>query len=249
MDFKPTLQNVVYVTEANVSTTPVLNLNNTPMITVRKQTYNHEPSGTSNAAHSLIVYKDAEVDQNDKIVWVNGSNQSKSTIYQKNIRHAKVLKQFLSSHKKGDEKYIQIFDNDLDRNASGSQTWQFNKGLPSEQHTALQKEGVEYLLIQNAKKPRQQSNQPPTHVLIGGKDMEILIRLVSELEAFYEGIENISTNADHSNRIVDALLSEAQMRKARTSTKVHKISKKRKIVESEDEIAIQDDDADGDIST
>ena len=102
MDFKPTLQNVVYVTEANGSTTPVLNLNNTPntMITVRKQTYNHEPSSTSNTAHSLIVYKDAEVDQNGKIVWVNGSNQSKSTIYQKNIRHVKVLKQFLSSHKK-----------------------------------------------------------------------------------------------------------------------------------------------------
>ena len=79
--------------------------------------------------------------------------------------------------------------------------------------------------------------------------MEILIRLVSELEAFDEGIENISTNADHSNRIVDALLSEAQVRKARTSTKLRKISKKRKIVESEDEIAIQDDDAAGDIST
>ena len=214
MDFKPTLQNVVYVTEANGSTTPVLNLNNTPntMITVRKQPYNHEPSGTSNTAHSLVVYKNAEVDQNGKIVWVNGSNQSKSTIYQKNIRPAKVLKQFLSSHTKGDEKYIQIFDNDLDRNASGSQTWQFNKGLPSEQHTALQKEGVEYLLIQNAKKPRQQSNQ-----------LEILIRLVAELEAFYEGIENISTNADHSNRIVDALLSEAQARKAQTSTKVRNI--------------------------
>ena len=36
MDFKPTLQNVVYVTEANGSTIPVLNLNNTPntMITL-----------------------------------------------------------------------------------------------------------------------------------------------------------------------------------------------------------------------
>ena len=79
--------------------------------------------------------------------------------------------------------------------------------------------------------------------------MGILIRLVSELEAFYEGIENISTNVDHSNRIVDALLSEAQVRKARTPTKVRKISKKRNIVVSEDEIAIQDDDADGDIFT
>ena len=251
MDFKTNLQNVVCITETNGSTTPVLNLNNTPntMITVRKQIYNHEASGTSNTAHSLIVYKDAEVDQNGKIVFVNGSNQWKSTLYQKNIRHIKILKQFLSSHKKGDEKYIQVFDNDMDRNASGSQTWQFNKGLPSDQHIALQKEGIEYLLIQNSKKPRQQSNQPPTHVLIGGKDMEILIRLVSELETFYEGVENISTNANHSNRIVEALLSESQVRKARTSSKVRKISKKRKIVESEDDIATQDDDVDDDIST
>ena len=69
MDFKTNLQNVVYITETNGSTTPVLNLNNTPntMITVRKQTYNHEASGTSNTAHSLIVYKDAEVDQNDSV--------------------------------------------------------------------------------------------------------------------------------------------------------------------------------------
>ena len=58
--------------------------------------------------------------------------------------------------------------------------------------------------------------------------MEILIRLVAELDAFYEGVENISTNADHSNRIVDALLSEAQAKKARTSTKVRKLSKKKK---------------------
>ena len=80
------------------------------------------------------------------IVWTNGSTQSKS-LYQKNIRHAPILKAFLTSHKKGDEKHIQIFDNDLDRSSSGSQTLQFNKGLPSDQHNALQKEGVEYLLI------------------------------------------------------------------------------------------------------
>ena len=64
----------------------------------------------------------------------------------KAIRHAPILKAFLASHKKGDEKHIQIFNNDLDRSSSGSQTLQFNKGLSSDQHNALQKEGVEYLI-------------------------------------------------------------------------------------------------------
>ena len=84
MDFKPSLQNVVYVSEANGSTTAVLNLNNTPntTLTVRKQTYSDLTSGMINT-FNLLVYKEAEVDKNGKIVWTNGSTQSKSTLYQK----------------------------------------------------------------------------------------------------------------------------------------------------------------------
>ena len=93
--------------------------------------------------------------------------------------------------------------------ASGSQTLQFNKGLPVEQHNALQKEGVDYLLIQKSRKPRQNSPQAPTHILLGGKDLEIFIRLVIELDIFYRGMENISTNVEHSDRIVEALLTIA----------------------------------------
>ena len=165
----------------------------------------------------------------------------------KNIRNAPILKAFLTSHKKGDEKHIQIFDNDLDRSSSGSQTLQFNKGLPSDQHNALQKEGVEYLLIQNMRKPRQNSPQMTTHVLLGGKDLDVFIKLVIELNVFYKGLENISTNAEHSSRIVECLLSEEAGKKNRAS-KARKMAKKRKIVESEDELTIQDDEMEDDTS-
>ena len=75
MDFIPSLQNVVYVSEANGSTTAVLNLNNTPntTLTVRKQTYSDLTSGMNNTSFNLLVHKDAEVDKNGKIVWTNGS--------------------------------------------------------------------------------------------------------------------------------------------------------------------------------
>ena len=217
MDLKPSIPNVVYVSEPNGSTSPVVFLSNTPntMLTVRKQSYQEVVSGATNTTYNPIFYKDTEVDENGKIGWPNGSNQSKSTIYIKEIRRTRLLKQFLTSHKRGDEKQIQNFDNDLDRSASGSQALQFNKGLPTEQHMTLKNESVEYLLIKNTRKPRQNSPQLPTHQLLGEKDLEIFIKLIVELDIFYRGMENISTNAEHSNRIVKALLVEAIANKTR----------------------------------
>ena len=86
----------------------MLNLNNTPntTLTVRKQTYSDLTSGMTNTSFNLLVYKDAEVDKNGKIVWTNGSTQSESTLYQK--KHAPILKAFLTSHKKGREAYTNI---------------------------------------------------------------------------------------------------------------------------------------------
>ena len=110
-------------------------------------------------------------------------------------------------------KHLQIFDNDLDRTANGSQTLQFNKGLPLDQHNGLQKEGIEYLLIQNAKKPRQNTTQVPTHVILGGKDLEVFVKLIVELDVFYKSLGNISSNVDHSNRIVESLLQKPRRRK------------------------------------
>ena len=65
----------------------MLNLHNTPntTLTVRKQTYSDLTSGMTNASFNLLVYKDVEVDKNGKIVWTNGSTQSKSTLYQKTL--------------------------------------------------------------------------------------------------------------------------------------------------------------------
>ena len=246
MDFNSTLQSVVYVTETNGSTTSVLNFANTPntLVCVRKQSYVEPVGGITNTSLNLLIYRDAEVDKNEKIVCINGSTQSKSTLYQKNVRHTPTLKAFLTAHRKGDVKHLQIFDNDLDRSSSGSQTLQFNKGLPLDQHNALQ-EGNVYLLIQNAKKPRQNTTQVPTHVILGGKDLEVFAKLIIELEMFYKSLENISTNVEHSNRIVESLLAEATAAKNRIP-KARKIAKKRKIVESEeDEFVITEDATEG----
>ena len=97
------------------------------------------------------------------------------------------------------------------------------------------------------RKPRQNSPQMPTHRLLGGKDLDVFIKLVIELDVFYKGLENISTNAEHSNRIVEFLLSEAAAKKNR-APKARKMAKKRKIVESEDELTIQDDEMKDDTS-
>ena len=87
----------------------------------------------------------------------------------------------------------------------------------------------------------------PTHVLLGGKDLDVFIKLVIELDVFYKGLENISTNAEHSNRIVECLLSEAVAKKNR-APKARKMAKKRKIVESKDELTIQDGEMEDDRS-
>ena len=64
---------------------------------------------------------------------------------------------------------------------------------------------------------------------------------------FNKGLENISTNAEHSNRIMECPLSEAAAKKNR-APKGRKMARKRKIVESEDELTIQDDEMEDDIS-
>ena len=93
------------------------------------------------------------------------------------------------------------------------------------------------------RKPRQNSPQMPPHVRLGGKDLDVFIKQ----DMFYKGLENISTNAEHSNRIVECLLSEAAAKKNR-APKARKMAKKRKIVESEDELTIQDDEMEDDTS-
>ena len=119
-----------------------------------------------------ISLKDAQVDSSGKMVFTNGSNQINNTLHQKNGRYAEAISQFLHAHQKGEQKHIQIFDNDLDRKTSGSRTLQFNKGLPAEHHNALQREGVKYLIqsteyrVQNTKKSRQGRVRTPTHVLL-----------------------------------------------------------------------------------
>ena len=100
---------------------------------MRKQTY---------TCYNLLVYKDAEVDSSGKMVFTNGINQMNSTLYQKNGRHTATISQFLHAHQKGEQKHIQIFDNNLDRKASGSQTLQFTlksilEMFAEEHHTAM----------------------------------------------------------------------------------------------------------------
>ena len=225
-DFKPSGSGIIYVKEPNGSKSPVLSLPSTPntLISVRRQSYKHEASDIVNHSVNLVIYKDAGVDGNGRIVWTNGSSQAKSTLMCKHIRHCGEISKFMSMHKKNDDKHITIYDNDINRAVSGSQTWQFNKGLPSDQHESLQKEGIEYLLVQNVKKPRPNSPNNPTHFMIGGKDMEVFSNFVHEIRVYYEGLENTSTNLEHTNRIVESYIAESIERKRRAP---HEEAKKR----------------------
>ena len=217
---------------------------------MRKQTYTDATSGVNNTCYILLVYKDAEVDSSGKIVFTNGSNQINSTLYQKNGRHAAAISQFLHTHQKGEKKHIQIFDNDLDRVESGSQMLQFNKGLPAEYHNALQREGVEYFYTQNTKKSRQGRVQTPTHVLLGGKDIQTFANLVKELEIFHKNLETGATNNEHSLKIVESLLLDVATKRseAQKLKKTPSVRKKQKVIKSEeDDLIIPDNENDEDM--
>ena len=115
---------------------------------------------------------------------------------------------------------------------------------------ALQREDVEYFYIQNTKKSRQGRVQTPTHVLLGGKDIQTFAKLVKELEIFHKNLETGATNNEHPLKIVESLLLDVATKgsKAQKLKKTPSVTKKRKVIESEeDDLIIPDDENDEDM--
>ena len=119
--------------------------------------------------------------------------------------------------KKHEAKHATFYDNDVNRSLSGHQTWSFNRGLTPEQHDGMEREGIDYLMVQNAKKPKQTTTQTPTYFVLGGRDMETFCKFLAELAAYYEHLENTSTNMEHSAVVVQSYIAESMERKRRSA--------------------------------
>ena len=244
-DFKPSASGVVYIVETNKTCSPVLSYPTTPntLFAVRQQSYKSGENGETNNTINLIVFKDAEVNGEGKIDLTHGSNQRNSTLYCKHIRHTPDIAKFINTHKKHEQKHATFYDNDVNRSVSGSQTWSFNRGLTPEQHSEMDREGIDYLMVQNSKKPSQTSAHTPTYFIIGGRDLDLFCKFITELAAYYERLENASTNMEHSARIIQAYLLDAADRKRRSvaSKKSKQPPNKKKAVDIVAKLVVDDD--------
>ena len=219
-DFKPSANGVLFIEETNKTCSPVVAYPTTPntLFAVRQQSYKTSGTGETNNTINLFVFKDAEVNGEGKIDFTHGSNQRNSTLYCKHIRHTPEIAKFINSHKKREQKHATFYDNDVNRALSGSQTWSFNRGLTPEQHCEMGREGIDYLMVQNSKKPNQTSLNVPTYFIIGGHDLDSFCKFINELASYYERLEKQSTNMEHSTQTVKAYLLDAAERKRKSSS-------------------------------